>query len=161
MYLATCVIKIVIWQVFWVTVYNMTRKVSKHKYKILHYFIGSSFVFHFFVLAEAARYKRFSGYYHTIDLYQPWKIACGRADITLAIVYSVSDGRLCWCRQRATASPICKHRSRRSIILPFSKVIFKFLTYLGGLHNKTRYVCLSVCFKWPAERLGRSRPNLA
>ena len=33
--------------------------------------------------------------YHTIDLYQPWKIARGRADITLATGwYSVSDGRL-------------------------------------------------------------------
>jgi len=33
--------------------------------------------------------------YHTIDLYQPWKIACGRADITLATGwYNVNDGRL-------------------------------------------------------------------
>jgi len=33
------------------------------------------------------------------------------------------------------------------------------------LHNKRRYVCLficlSVCCRWPAERLGRSRLNLA
>jgi len=33
------------------------------------------------------------------------------------------------------------------------------------LHNKRRYVCLSVCLfvccLWPAERLGRSRPNLS
>jgi len=28
------------------------------------------------------------------------------------------------CRQRATASLICKHRCRRPIVLPFSKVIF-------------------------------------
>jgi len=32
---------------------------------------------------------------YTIDLYQPWKITRGRADITLATGwYSVSDGRL-------------------------------------------------------------------
>ena len=28
------------------------------------------------------------------------------------------------CRQHATASPLCKHLSSRSIVLPFSKVIF-------------------------------------
>jgi len=28
------------------------------------------------------------------------------------------------CRHRATVLQICKHRSRRSIVLPFSKVIF-------------------------------------
>ena len=33
--------------------------------------------------------------YHTIDLYRPWKIARGRADITLTTGwYSVSDGRV-------------------------------------------------------------------
>jgi len=34
-----------------------------------------------------------------------------------------------------------------------------------NLHNKRRYVCLSVCLsvccRWPAKRLGQSRPNLA
>jgi len=29
------------------------------------------------------------------------------------------------------------------------------------VHNKRRYVYLSVCCLWPTERLGRSRPNLA
>jgi len=73
--------------------------------------------------------------YHTIDLYQPWKIARGRADIVLATgVYRPQRmrqrrtsliGRCAGrCRQRTTASQICKHRSRRSIVLPFSKVVF-------------------------------------
>jgi len=79
--------------------------------------------------------------YHTIGLYQPWKIARSRADITLTTGwYSVSDGvyspqrmrqrrtsLIGCCRQRATASPICKHRSRRSIVL-HSANTFKFLT---------------------------------
>jgi len=80
--------------------------------------------------------------YHRIDLYQPWKIARGRADITLATgwysiiatgVYKPQRMRqrrtslIGCCDQRATASPICKHRSRRSIVLSFSKVIFNII----------------------------------
>jgi len=41
-------------------------------------------------------------------------------------------------------------RNRGYIAAPF--------TYL---HNKRRYVWMSVCCRWPAERMGRSRPNLA
>jgi len=46
-------------------------------------------------------------------------------------VYYVRDGSLATdvftfgrSRQRTNALAMCKHRSRRSIILPFSKVIF-------------------------------------
>jgi len=84
--------------------------------------------------------------YHTIDLYQPWKIAGGRADIALATgVYRPQRMRqrrtslIGCCRQRATASPICKHRSRRPIVLPFSKFIFNiFQIILAYLFRRVR-----------------------
>jgi len=41
------------------------------------------------------------------------------------------------CRQRATASPICKHCSRWSIVLPFSKDIFNIFQII--------FTCL---FRW-------------
>jgi len=45
--------------------------------------------------------------YHTMDLYQPWKIAIGRADITLATGwYSVNDGPL-QTAAHASATDVC------------------------------------------------------
>ena len=44
-------------------------------------------------------------------------------------------------------------------------ISYEFMISCANLHNKTRYVCLSVCLyvccQWLAERLGRWRSNLA
>jgi len=107
----------------------------------LWFILFVNFLFYFVLCCRRRSFlvhDKFSVYYHTIGLYQPWKIARGRADITLATGWysvSVSDGRLqtaahasamdisAWLLQAARhcvcASPICKHRSRRSIVESF------------------------------------------
>jgi len=46
-----------------------------------------------------------------------------------------------------------------SIIIVNFQTVTLYLTYKG--RYVCLFVCLSVCGRWPAERLGRSRPNLA
>jgi len=118
--------------------------------------------------------------YHTIDLNRPWKIASGRADITLATGwYNANDGRLqttahacvsdgrtshgLWLvvagsAERATTSPICKHRSKFSkVISNIFQIIFAYLFRRVRSYDK-EVITRLFSYRHLYQALGRHQP---
>ena len=85
---------------------DSTIQTSSHSgnttcFLLLLYYIKSS------CAIRPTRLKSMLWLYHTTDLYQPWKIIRGRADITLATGwYSISDWRL-QTAAHASATDVC------------------------------------------------------